>query len=681
MATAEHDYDIERKRRKRAAACEVFIPAVVDPARRAAAEADIYLFLKTYFPEKFYNPFTDDHRLIVEEILYRAKVGGDKAVAAPRGEGKTTIAECVLIYCLLLGLLKFPVVVAATGKHANQILSNIKHEMEFNDLLHEDYPEVCEPIRALEGTPQRAAKQHVQDEKTHIQWSQDAVVLPTIAGSKASGAILKTFGLDAAIRGVKHNGQRPDFVLIDDPETRESADSNHQIATREETIERDIAGLGGQGRPLGRLVLCTLQNHKCLAAKLTDPKQKPSWGGKRYSLLKARPERVDLWDEYIRIKETGGETGEDPDGRKAQAFYEQNRAEMDRGAIVSNPERYFKLALPDGSQMELSALQHCYNIIAKIGPNSFATEYQNEPPLDDVPESSGVTASIVRSRLNGLPMGLVPSGCTALTAGVDVGKYTCHWVVIAWLKNATGFVLEHGKQKVRDTDEDSSDSAVERAIFLALSEWRDRIISDPYLDDDGQARKLDVALIDSGSGLHESAVYQFVRSSGGNPFRASKGFGGGHRQSPFRGGQPSATRKVGNNWYASKQQPHNIWLWGLNAGYWKQWTQERFLTEHRGEAGDFRPGSLSLWGDDERTHVNYSKQIVAEKLVRVFEPSKGYREFWEIQKDGGRNNHWLDATYMACAAADMCGVKLLGTDKPRTSDGPRPTLAQLAGRK
>ena len=140
---------------RRAGERDTSIPEVVDPRRRRKAERDIFFALATYFPDKFTDPFTEDQREMVRSIMQRARHGGDQAIAAPRGGGKTVIAESVIIMAVLTGVLRFPLLVAATGPDARRLLQNVKYEFENNDLLLADFPEVCAPIRALEGASQR----------------------------------------------------------------------------------------------------------------------------------------------------------------------------------------------------------------------------------------------------------------------------------------------------------------------------------------------------------------------------------------------------------------------------------------------------------------------------------------------------------------------------------------------
>src|SRR3972149_6337747 len=74
-------------------------------------------------------------------------------------------------------------------------------ELLHNDLLADDWPEVCTPIRKMEGIANRCAGQTFQGQSTAMVWSKRKIVLPTIAGSTCSSAIVVCGGLLEAVRG------------------------------------------------------------------------------------------------------------------------------------------------------------------------------------------------------------------------------------------------------------------------------------------------------------------------------------------------------------------------------------------------------------------------------------------------------------------------------------------------
>lgn len=688
--TPDRDSQRQLMARKRATERDIEIAACVSPGRRAACEADVYLFLTTYFSSKFYNPWTDTQREMIQAILHAAGHGGDQAIAAPRGDGKTTIAECVIAFCILTGLLRFPVIVAATGRDAGQILDNIKYLIESSDPLAEDYPEVCAPIRALEGATSRGNMQTVAGKRTRIQWGVNLVIFPTVDGSKCSGSVLMACGLDAAIRGRNVHGLRPDFALIDDPETRESAASALQVKQRERTLDQDIGGLAGQGKALARVGLVTILNPGCLADRLTNPTIKESWSGKRYKMLVQKPDREDLWDQFMQIRRHGLDLSETdkrtPEQRYAERkddahqFYLDNRAAMDAGAIVGNPHRAIVLA------GEVSTLEHCYCYIADKGLESFLCEYQNDPPEESGPETSGINAALVMSRVHSYPQGVLPASCFALTMGVDVSKYRLHWAAPAWNTSAAGFIPDYDIMDVIGTSpEDTNQLTEDQAILQTLYLLRDHFIANPYATEDGEIIEPKLVLIDSGSGLHQPAVYEFCRKVG-KPFVAAKGLSRGRGSSPFHPGKQSHKRKIGESLAIVLQENArqigrpDIWLYEFDADYWKRWVHQRFLTPTLDENGEYRRGGLSLWKSTQsHRHAKFARQIEAEIWCEDFEPGKqGLKGYWErMHKD----NHFLDAMAMACVGASIAGVRIVGEGpKKRTPANERPTAAQLAGK-
>ncbi len=200
----------------------------------------------------------------------------------------------------------------------------------------EDYGEVCQPAAALEGQSNRASGQVVYgsigtaeftDQRSKIRWSGRQIVLPTIKckGSRASGQVIATRGLDAAVRGLRYGVMRPDLAVIDDPETRDIAGStdDRQRQKLELKIDQDIAGCAGQTRRLSRVILTTIMSRRSLSYKYTDPAQKPSFRGRRFRYMVKPPERQDLWDEFVMLRRA--DWAADPPTQRAHEFYTAHR--------------------------------------------------------------------------------------------------------------------------------------------------------------------------------------------------------------------------------------------------------------------------------------------------------------------------------------------------------------------
>jgi hypothetical protein len=83
----------------------------------------------------------------------------------------------------------------------------------------------AENQQSLDGISNRANGQLYKGKRIQIRWTAKEVVLPTIEGSRASGAIIKVASLTGRIRGMKFkrpDGRtvRPNLVVLDRPSTR-----------------------------------------------------------------------------------------------------------------------------------------------------------------------------------------------------------------------------------------------------------------------------------------------------------------------------------------------------------------------------------------------------------------------------------------------------------------------------
>ncbi len=380
------------------------LPPVVDAARKAKAERDFRFFCETYFPATFNLPWSADHLKVIAKIELAVLEGGLFAMAMPRGSGKTSLCETACLWALLYGHREFVALIGSDEQHAESMLESMKAELEHNELLLEDFPEVVYPIHKLEGIHQRAAGQLYQGKQTHIGWTAREIVLPTIglrleAGdcrgketthrrlqptasglqpSPASGGIIRVAGITGRIRGMKHKrvdggSVRPSLVLIDDPQTDESARSPSQCATRERILAGAILGLAGPGRKIAGLMTLTVVRPDDLADRILDTEKHPQWQGERTKMVYAFPANEALWRRYAELWAEGQRGGAGI--QAATKFYRDHRAAMDEGAVVAWPARFN----PD----ELSAVQHAMNLKLERGEAAFWAEYQNEP-LPDV---------------------------------------------------------------------------------------------------------------------------------------------------------------------------------------------------------------------------------------------------------------------------------------------------------
>jgi len=586
----ERDSQAELMAQKRAKQRDIVIPPPRNMKRRLASLDNVELFLTTYFPNVFYEPFTADRRAMMNDIVDAAQYGGDQAIAGPRGEGKTRLALYVALYLMVSGKSVFPIVIGKSQTKAQSELKTIKEKLQQTALFIADFPEIGVPFKKVGGWSSRGRMQTFRQENTNIEIAADHLIFPTIEGldweSRARGQIIASMGVDGPIRGTNYRDVRPTIAIIDDIESRESANSDTLIEKNEEIIEQDIGGLGASSERISRVMLCTTLNRKCIAFRYTDPKQKPSWRGKRYRKMVKRPDRMDLVQQYIEHRQL--RRPDDPDAREAFRYWRDNQAEIERGCIVSNPYSYSRKLHSDGEPLELSAIHAYFNRVADVGETAVATEIDNDPPEESGPQGLGLTAEIVAGRISGLARRQLPANAEFITAGIDIGKYNCHWAVCAWWRGAGGCVIDYGvaevvgNENVRHDDRAADIEASEPAIYRALLAWRDYILTAGYTDAAGATRKVDMVLVDSGA--YTNSAYEFCRQVKG-VFRPSKGIAGYRRRD-----KSSATCIAGTNQHAQWLPSQGVWLHELHTDYWKQWVHERFLTPNFDENNLLRRG-------------------------------------------------------------------------------------------
>jgi hypothetical protein len=370
------------------------LPAVVNEERKTAAAGSFRQFCDAYFPLTFHLPWSPDHLKVIAKVEQAVMRGGLFAMAMPRGSGKTTLAECACIWAVLNGHREFVCLIGSDEGHAMDMLESIKMELDGNELLLEDYPEVVYPIQSLDGIANRCNGQLYQGQRTHIGWTAREVVLPTMPGSVASGAIIKVAGITGRIRGMKYkraDGRtvRPTLVVLDDPQTDESARSLSQCATRESILAGAVLGLAGPGKKISGIMPCTVIRPGDMADSILDRDKHPEWNGERTKMVYSFPNSERLWARYAEIRAESMRQGNA--GQEATEFYDLNREAMDDGAEIAWPERF--------NHDELSAIQHAMNLKLQDEAAFFA-EYQNEPLPEDTEGDDELTAEQIAAKIN-----------------------------------------------------------------------------------------------------------------------------------------------------------------------------------------------------------------------------------------------------------------------------------------
>lgn len=633
------------------------LPKVADPKRKAKCRNNFKLFAETYFPNAFPMGWSADHLLVLERIKQAVLRGGLFAVAMPRGNGKTTLCERAVIWAVIYGHHRYAMLVCADEKKGKTGLDKIKIEFENNPLLLADFPEVAYPIKKLERIANRTKGQTYQGLPTRMEWTGERIVLPTIAGSQASGAVIGAGGITSAVRGAAYglaDGTviRPSLVMIDDPQTRESAASLMQCHTREQIVSADVLGMAGPGEKIAALMPCTVIRKGDMADRLLDRMLHPDWQGVRTKLLVKFPDRMDLWEQYREIRAESLRA--DGDGAEATEFYRTHKKQMDAGAEVAWKERH--------RDDELSALQHAMNLYFRDA-EAFFSEYQNEP-IEQQPDAwQMLNADEIASKTNNIPRGRVPVGSTHLTAYIDVQEKLLWYVVVAWDDRFSGNIVQYGAwpdqnrvyytlADARPTMADLLPGGREARIYAALAKLAGQLLGKEFPGEDGTGMHIERCLIDANWGESTEVVYQFCRQS---DFAArlmpshGKGFTASTR--PMHEEKKQRGERRGLNWKIPKPNGKRAVKYVLiDTNWWKSFIHERLAVP----MGD--PGCVALHQGTPTTHRMLGEQLTAEYAVETEGRGRRLLE-WKTRPERP-DNHLFDCLVGSAVAASMLGVEL-----------------------
>jgi phage terminase large subunit GpA len=649
------------------------LPSIQRPEQRAACRTDLKLFCEKYLPKKFYRPWSADHLRVITKMQKAVLEGGVFCMAMPREFGKTSICVAACLWALLYMHHVFVVIIGPDESHAIGRIKDLKTELEVNGELLADFPEICYPIRKLESISQRRLL--YKGVLIFMQFLQHRLVLPNLERVNYAGAIVESAGLTGQLRGMSDtqrdgNTIRPSFVLLDDPQTDESAKSPSQCDAREKLILGAVLGLRGSGHVFTCAMPCTVVEKGDLADRFLDHARHPDWQGEKTKLVYQFPNNMDLWREYreLRDETLAAGAGNGP----SNEFYVARRAAMDDGAAVAWPERF--------DPGEVSAIQSAMNLLYRVKEKAFWAEYQNEPRPDTPGERELVTAEQIVKRTNGHKRGIIPMGCDFLTQMIDVQGEALFWMVAAWTKTFTGYVIDYGVEPEQDgfrlrelrqkLSARSPQSGREGAIFEGLMRLTARTTAREWKRVDGAAMRVERCLIDARWGDSTEVVHAFCRRAPVTSVMPSYGKGIGPADRPISEYRKKPGERIGLNWLIGVPQGRSLRCVTFDANFWKSFLQSR-LSQSMGD-----PGALSLFGRYEQNrslHAGLAEHLTAEHPTETTGRGRTL-DSWRMRP--GRDNHFLD-TLVACAvAASTLGAELYGTEQ-RGGKKKRVPLSQM----
>ena len=639
------EQDRRRKAAKKAAANEIGkLPKVADPERRERCRQSLPLFMRTYCMGAGGFLKTEPSERMGEIIRHLQAVvqsGGRTHIRMARAHGKSSFIKAACVYALAYGFRRFIVAVAARKGDASAMIEDIFTLCEDGEAFAADFPEIAVPIRKLGGIMQRAQNQTHNGRRTKIGKTAERIVLPTIEGAAAAGAVLVARGFKGAARGLVRGAMRPDLVLFDDLQDDKTAHNPQLVQRCDELVEKGFLGLGGHDRQIAAFMtstpICPDDLSELYAAKA-------NWKTFTFPMMLSHPDcwgtQGDLWKEYFRIKQEAIQNGES-EHAAANDFYAANREAMDAGAEVLNPDFF-------DHETELSGVQHAMNLRFANGEDAFAAEYQMRPVRQH--EAIRISAGLVASRVDrGTRRFAMPSGAVCAMCATDLNPaYGFSTALVAFDPNQSGFVMHYcvftgAPLPIRDNIPERTRTQLLAQALVAhgreVAAWRE-----------AHGVKIERWGVDCG-GKQWDAVCDFARDS----VKLC-----GIEAPPMAG-------RAGRNWNPNVksaiagERNHTVlcadrpkrWRWlAFDSDYWRETAQRAWL----GEVGT--PGALSLFDGEGTRHGEFAAQIAAEQLEYKITLQSGRTDYrW---REIGKKHDFGDAVTMCYALAGAFGISATG---------------------
>lgn len=291
-------------------------------------------FVSNYFPHYVRSSSRSQlHNYLFEHLpqVLQQPSSVHLAIAAPRGEAKSTlVSQLFTLYCLVAQKKRYALIVMDSIDQAYPMLEAIKVELEFNQRLRVDFPEIAGQGRV---------------------WQAATIV--TKANQKVQVA-----GSGKRLRGLRHGAYRPDLVVLDDIENDEQVRSPEQRDKLHDWLKKTVLPLGAAGDKLDVVYIGTILHYDSVLNRTLSSK---AWKTAKFKALIRQPDDMSLWDKWEDFYLNEGEA-------VADAFYSQNKSAMDKGAVVSWAARPILTLM---------------KIRARDGHATFDSEYQNDPLSSD----------------------------------------------------------------------------------------------------------------------------------------------------------------------------------------------------------------------------------------------------------------------------------------------------------
>ncbi|MBG9736532.1 phage terminase large subunit [Paenibacillus alvei] len=274
------------------------------------------------------------------------------AWAASRGHAKSAyLSNAFPVHEIAYRKRRMILIISETNAGSKKFIKWVAGQLKYNVKLRADFGEL------------------LYEKKTMNEKDSEEAFLTT------SGAKMEATSLGMQIRGFRNGSQRPDLILLDDLESRDSNNTPELRQKAKDWLNQDLMPAYDPTQT-AIIFMGTLVHHDSLLNYVL--KERKDFVKNSFPAIIKQPERSDLWSEFERIykeyepsdeevaamEEMDDETAA-PNVRAALAYFESNREEMEKGAEVLWPSRF--------------PIQFLILEKMNYGNKAFNTEFQNNP--------------------------------------------------------------------------------------------------------------------------------------------------------------------------------------------------------------------------------------------------------------------------------------------------------------
>lgn len=573
--------------------------------------------------------------------------GGQCLKLYGRGAGKSTWIEYIApIWATLYGHRRFPVIIAASLKQGKKGLKTIKKLLSRSPEIAADFPAIARPIAALQGISQRAAAQTYNGQPTDIEWGSDLIALPTLRDPATGklldagcGAIIAATGVGGAIRGANESGQRPDFLIVDDPQTKKAAHSPSMVQDIIEYIRQDALALAGHDSTMSAFVTITPQCFGDVATELSSQTKYPEWSVTVQPFISSPcPNWSKLVLEFCE-RYAADMVNHDHAKALSTRWYLDNR-HLFKDLQTIDPEQY-------DHKREVDVVHHLLNLRAKLGEQAFNAEIM----MEVVDRSSELTINpdLVARALNGTPRNILPPGTDRAVAFCDVNAQKgagLSWMIVAFGPGRVAAIVNYGRFPADGSPlvpPGSTDDARNRLVASGIHYIIKMLSQIRLKNSSGQNVNLRALAFDRGwlpDIVHRTLYVNRRRTPIPFPLVAMRGF----PWNKFGTRQSDILRRDSSGYVFDTRSQYGEYLAQMSA-YWREIAQSGFLEV------PLMPGSLSIFGKNPAEHFQLANEICAEKLVRKYPVFNGNKTTmaWDWITTGAE--HYCDCLSGAFALA------------------------------